>query len=242
MSILIDQLMREARNGSVEGVRQGLKKNDINVQDKQGLSLLHHAVINNKRKVMVMLVEEGAMIDIQDKEGRTPLHHASAMNSKELILFLLMQKADQSIEDNEKKRAGSGNPDMSIFIENIIEEEKCFKILTPEQVKKLSDIFMDIDYDRTGKISMKKAIAFNHFIDPRVSNTVLMRDAEDFIEDVAVINRQDVCLDEWLFSFSKLLYCDKKVFEKFISDYEQAINTAGGRFTEIMNSRDAEDI
>lgn len=164
------------------------------------------------------------------------------MEIKELIVFLLVNKLDYGIKNNLGQLAGEDSPDISIFMGNVTDEEKCFKVLSPEQVKKLTSIFRDIDYDKTKKINMKKSVAFNHFVDPRVSSNALMRDAEDFLEEVAIINREEVSLDEWIFSFSKLLYCDKKVFNKFLSEYDNACNTAGGSFSEIMTTKDDDDL
>lgn len=189
-NFIVDEAIKECKNGSVEGIRAALQKNiDINVQDKKGKTLIHHAVINNRRKVLGFLVGEGAELDYQDSEGNTPLHYACELELKEIILFLLLNKAEYNTKNNAEKLAGEDNPDISIFMGNITDEEKCFKILSPEQVKKLSSIFMDIDYDKSKKIDMKKSIAFNHFIDSKVSKNVLTRDAEDFLEEVAVINK-----------------------------------------------------
>ena len=92
--ILANQAMTECKNGSVDGVRATLSKGvDINVQDKEGKTLMHHAVINNRRKVMNYLILEGAEPDYQDKEGDTPLHFACELELKELIIFLLLNKA-----------------------------------------------------------------------------------------------------------------------------------------------------
>ena len=208
------------------------------MQDKEGKTFVHHAVINNRRKVLGYLVSENADLDYKDNDGNTPLHYACELDLKELILFLLINKADYNEKNNLDKLPGEDNPDISIFIGNISDEEKCFKILSPEQIKKLTSIFKDIDYDKTKKIDMKKSIAFNHFIDNKISKNGLTRDAEDFIEEVALINNEDVSLDEWLYSFSKLLYCDKKIFEKFMNEYDEACNQAGGCFSEIMTSKE----
>ena len=235
--LIIDQMMTECKNGSVEGVKAILAKSkDINVADKEGKTLMHHAVINNRPKVLQFLLTESAEIDIQDLKGNTPLHYACELELKELIIYLLINKAEYTISNQSGKLPGEENPDISIFLGNITDEEKCFKILSPEQTRKLTAIYNDIDYDKQRKISMKKAVAFNHFIDQRVSSNALLRDAEDFLEEVAIINKEDVSLEEWLYSFSKLLFCDKSAFNKFISEYESACNNAGGSFSEYLSN------
>lgn len=237
--ILIDQMMSECKAGSVEGVKSSLLKNkDINVTDKEGKCMVHHAVINNRGKMLAFLISEAAELDLQDTQGKTALHYACELELKDLIICLLVNKTDYNLKANDGLMAGEKNPDISIFMGNVIDEEKCFKVLSPEQVTKLTSIYNDIDYDKSRKIDIKKSIAFNHFIDPRVSSNALMRDAEEFLEEVAIINRTDVCLDEWIYAFSKLLFCDKSAFNKFLNDYESACNTAGGSFSEIMINKD----
>jgi len=239
---LHQQLISDAKNGQSESVRTTIKNFDcVNIQDKEGKTLLHYAIENNRRNIMELLVTLNAELDMPDNEGKTPLHLACDLQVKDIVLWLLMNKADYASRDINDKAPGADNPDISIFIGNIIDEELCFKILNPEQVKKLTSIFNDIDFDRTKKISMKKALAFNRFIDPKISNQALTRDAEDFIEEVAIINKKDVCLEEWLFSFSKLLFCDQRVFNKFIDDYEKAIVTNVGKFSEIMTTKEEAD-
>lgn len=53
------------------------------------------------------------------------------------------------------------------------------------------------------------------------------KDARDFINSVAICNKTVVNIDEWLFAFSKLYVVDYSIFEKFISDYDQAVTTRG---------------
>jgi len=235
--LIIDQMMTECKNGSVEGVKSILAKSkDINVADKEGKTLMHHAVINNRVKVLYYLLSESAEIDIQDLKGNTPLHYACELELKDIIVYLLINKADYTVKNSQGKLPGEENPDISIFVGNITDEEKCFKILSPEQTKKLTTIYNDIDYDKKRAITMKKAVAFNHFIDQRVSSNALLRDAEDFLEEVAIINKESVSLEEWLFSFSKLLFCDKSAFNKFISEYESACNNSGGCFSDYLSN------
>lgn len=239
-NFLVNQIMKDIENGNLEGVRSGINKNGVNLKNEDGKTLVHQCVIHNKRNILIMLLENKVELDFADKLGNTALHAACDMGKKDMVLFLLMSKSDYTLKNNEEKLPGEDDPDVAIFIGNIVDEEKCFQILNPEQVKKLTNIFNDIDYDRSGRITLSKAASFNHFVDSNVSKTALARDAEDFIGECAVINAEDVCLDEWLFSFSKLYYCDKKTFNKFITDYDNAVNRAGGRLSEIMAAKDEE--
>lgn len=44
-----------------------------------------------------------------------------------------------------------------------------------------------------------------------------------------------VSIDEWLFSFAKLHFCEEKTLNKFINDYENRINMSG-TFTDKIKS------
>jgi ankyrin repeat protein len=240
---LHQQLINDTKNNAMDSVKSTIKKYDcVNIQDKENKTLMHYAIEAGRREMMNLLLENNADLDMPDKDGKTPLHLACDLGAKDIILWLLMNKANFMSKDINDKPPGAENREMFIFINDVVDEEACFKILNPEQINKLTAIFNDIDYDRTKKIDMNKALAFNHFIDPKVSSPALTRDAEDFIEEVAIINKKDVCLDEWLFSFSKLLFCDPRIFKKFIEDYKNAKIANFGSFSEIMTSKEEPEL
>ena len=184
-----------------------------------------------------MFIEHSADLNIQDKDGKTPLHYACSQGMKDFVIMLLMEKADYTIPDKANFSPGEDDPDMSIFIGDITDEEKCFKILSPEQAEKLSEIFKDIDHDRMGRIDLQKSYKFNLFLEPDTVKNNLRRDAEDFIKSCAIITKGEVILEEWLFSFAKLYFVDKPAFNKFVEDYDRRVKEEQSTFTEvIMNS------
>lgn len=237
-TFLVNQIMKDIEGGMIENVRSSIKKNGVNLENEKGDNLVHEAVKHSKRNILSLLIENNVDLNLANQELNTPLHLACDLEKKEMVLYLLMNKADHVLKNKKGHLPGQENPDIAIFIENIVDEEKCFQILNPDQIKKLTNIFSDIDHDRSGRITLSKAASFNHFVEPKASRTSLARDAEDFITECAIINGQDVSLDEWLFAFSKLYYCEKKAFNKFVSDYDRAVNDAGGRLSEVMMAKD----
>ena len=104
-----------------------------------------------------------------------------------------------------------------------MEEYRCFGILPQEETTKLTELFYDVDYNGEGFIDEEKGTHFNKFVDKRCDNSKAQRDASDFIVSCGIIDGEKVSLEEWLFSWAKLFVADKRVFEKFFRDYDQAV-------------------
>jgi len=52
---------------------------NLQLADRQGMTLLHHACFHGHGHAVAMLVKAGVAIEAQDREGRTPLHLACLM-------------------------------------------------------------------------------------------------------------------------------------------------------------------
>ena len=50
---------------------------NVNTQDKDGCSQLHHAAIENNAIKAIKLIKNGAEINLKDKCNLTPLHYAA---------------------------------------------------------------------------------------------------------------------------------------------------------------------
>ncbi|CAN6841851.1 unnamed protein product [Brassica oleracea] len=72
--------LREAiKNGDTAGVKKLLSEGvDANYHDKQGMSVLHLAVLFNQTDIALMLMEHGASLDYKNAQGETPLDCAPA--------------------------------------------------------------------------------------------------------------------------------------------------------------------
>lgn len=73
---------------------------DINLSDKNGLSPLHWAVINNNGELLNLLLSHGADINVQEIDGWTPLHLALKSSPKEIIAILLKYNAKTNIRNS----------------------------------------------------------------------------------------------------------------------------------------------
>lgn len=63
---------------------------DVNIQDNEGRTPLHLAVIipGQNTYIAEMLLNKGAEVDIQDNEGKTPLDYAISIGREEVIEIL----------------------------------------------------------------------------------------------------------------------------------------------------------
>jgi ankyrin repeat protein len=69
------------------------------MQDDQGQTPLHLAVVGKHTAVAARLLEAGAPPNAADKAGLTPLHHAVVTGNQRLVRLLLDQGADPEVRD-----------------------------------------------------------------------------------------------------------------------------------------------
>ncbi len=74
---------------------------DIDAQDENGRTLLHHAAGSNRIEVVKYLVESGANVKAIDKDGRTPLHFAAAFSNLETVKYLVENRANVKAIDKD---------------------------------------------------------------------------------------------------------------------------------------------
>ncbi len=48
---------------------------------------------------------------------------------------------------------------------------------------------------------------------------IIENDAQKFIDEVAMCEKEKVFIEDWLFAFSKLYVSDNNGYKKFINDY-----------------------
>jgi FOG: Ankyrin repeat len=76
---------------------------DPNIQDNDGNTPLHRAVIRSRREIIKLLLEHGADPNIQNNYGGTPLHYAAKKCRVSVARVLLDYGADPTIRDNKGK-------------------------------------------------------------------------------------------------------------------------------------------
>ena len=73
----------------------------VDLTDKEGWSLLHHAAALGQVDVINLLREKGCCVDLIDNEGRTPLHYAATNGDIETIRLLMAMGSNVNSVDNE---------------------------------------------------------------------------------------------------------------------------------------------
>ncbi|KAM9793060.1 LOW QUALITY PROTEIN: uncharacterized protein ACB057_011640 [Neosynchiropus ocellatus] len=65
------------------------KRVNVNIQDADGLSPLHHAALSGNKELISLLLEAQAAVDIKDNKGMRPLHYAAWQGKTEPMKMLL---------------------------------------------------------------------------------------------------------------------------------------------------------
>ncbi|XP_071319653.1 caskin-2-like isoform X2 [Trachinotus anak] len=65
------------------------KRLNINYQDSEGFSALHHAALTGTTELLSLLLEAQATVDIKDINGMRPLHYAAWQGKADSVLLLL---------------------------------------------------------------------------------------------------------------------------------------------------------
>ncbi|XP_073774532.1 caskin-2 isoform X13 [Danio rerio] len=65
------------------------KRLNVNYQDQDGFSALHHAALTGTTDLLSLLLEAQATVDIKDSNGMRPLHYAAWQGKADSVLLLL---------------------------------------------------------------------------------------------------------------------------------------------------------
>ncbi|KAM7382190.1 hypothetical protein PAMA_012855 [Pampus argenteus] len=65
------------------------KRLNINYQDSDGFSALHHAALTGTTELLSLLLEAQATVDVKDSNGMRPLHYAAWQGKADSVLLLL---------------------------------------------------------------------------------------------------------------------------------------------------------
>ncbi|NWS46408.1 CSKI1 protein, partial [Probosciger aterrimus] len=81
------------------------KKVNVNFQDTDGFSALHHAALNGNTELISLLLEAQAAVDIKDNKGKSlgmrPLHYAAWQGKKEPMKMVLKAGSSVNIPSDE---------------------------------------------------------------------------------------------------------------------------------------------
>ncbi|CAD8135789.1 unnamed protein product [Paramecium octaurelia] len=221
-----EQFLTYAQKGSMEEMKRAMVQGnvDVNYQDKEGNTAMFYAIMHNHLEVVRYLIQNDASLEVYNAQGSGPLHLAAEKMNKEIVLLLVINQADPNLKNQSGQRPGDGITEIRTLINNLTAESKAFSALKQPQKQKLQAIFEDIDYDNSKYIDHAKAVKFNKYIEDTITDNQAEKDAKDFIKSVALCNpERGVNIDEWFFSFSKLLVVDPAAFDKFIEDYDKQV-------------------
>ena len=106
----MNSIFNTIKSGDIKKFEKILKEDIslINKLNNNGLSLLHHSVIKNNKKIIELLLDNGADVNIRtSKMRRTPLHFAYIYQnnkSEEIINLLVKYGAKDDILDSNNKK------------------------------------------------------------------------------------------------------------------------------------------
>lgn len=83
----------------LDTLKRSLQEGDSNEVDRNGRSLLHHAVIEGAFDLAEFLISNGANVDSRDENGETSLHFAAREQNVEIAKLLILSGADVNARD-----------------------------------------------------------------------------------------------------------------------------------------------
>ena len=117
------RLYNAAENGhSKEALRYIKKGDDVNAaRERDGRTPLHAAAQRGHKRVVAVLLNDGASVDSRDNEGNTPLHLAAANGHDDTVRALLSDGADATSRNNADRTPldlGKKNPEVRKALRN----------------------------------------------------------------------------------------------------------------------------
>ncbi|KAM9457825.1 caskin-1 isoform 6-T6 [Clarias gariepinus] len=86
--LTVQKLLQRPKPGKAK-LLGSAKKVNVNFQDTDGFSALHHAALNGNLELIALLLDSQAMVDIRDQKGMRPLHYAAWQGRSEPMKMLL---------------------------------------------------------------------------------------------------------------------------------------------------------
>ncbi|KAB2978602.1 MULTISPECIES: ankyrin repeat domain-containing protein [unclassified Wolbachia] len=87
-----------------EALGQSILENgeDINAQDKDGMTPLHWAVADNNKELAKLLIKHRADVDARNRDKHTPLHYAAVHGYVEIAKYLIDNGANVNAQDQDE--------------------------------------------------------------------------------------------------------------------------------------------
>ncbi|XP_032303549.1 caskin-1 isoform X4 [Coturnix japonica] len=99
--LLLEGFVTVLRNAGYQELLGSAKRVNVNFQDTDGFSALHHAALNGNTELISLLLEAQAAVDIKDNKGMRPLHYAAWQGKKEPMKMVLKAGSSVNIPSDE---------------------------------------------------------------------------------------------------------------------------------------------
>ncbi|XP_054851592.1 caskin-1 [Eublepharis macularius] len=96
----VQKLLQRPKPGKAK-LLGSTKRVNVNFQDTDGFSALHHAALNGNTELISLLLEAQAAVDIKDNKGMRPLHYAAWQGKKEPMKLVLKAGSSVNIQSEE---------------------------------------------------------------------------------------------------------------------------------------------
>ncbi|XP_040296623.1 caskin-1 isoform X1 [Bufo bufo] len=96
----VQKLLQRPKAGKAK-LLGSAKRVNVNFQDTDGFSALHHAALIGNTELISLLLEAQAAVDIKDNKGMRPLHYAAWQGKKEPMKLLLKSGSAVNIQSDE---------------------------------------------------------------------------------------------------------------------------------------------
>nr|XP_060642477.1 caskin-1 isoform X1 [Anolis sagrei ordinatus] len=96
----VQKLLQRPKPGKAK-LLGSTKRVNVNFQDTDGFSALHHAALNGNTELLSLLLEAQAAVDIKDNKGMRPLHYAAWQGKKEPMKLVLKAGSSVNIPSDE---------------------------------------------------------------------------------------------------------------------------------------------
>ncbi|XP_075702908.1 caskin-2 [Rhinoderma darwinii] len=96
----VQKLLAKVRT-SKNKILGSTKRLNINYQDSDGFSSLHHSALSGNSELLQLLLETRAVVDIKDGNGMRPLHYAAWQGQPEPVQLLLRAAASVNAASND---------------------------------------------------------------------------------------------------------------------------------------------
>ncbi|XP_062874956.1 caskin-1 isoform X2 [Trichomycterus rosablanca] len=98
--LTVQKLLQRPKAGKAK-LLGSAKKVNVNFQDTDGFSALHHAALNGNLELISLLLDSQAMVDIRDQKGMRPLHYAAWQGRSEPMKMLLKSSSSVNSQSDD---------------------------------------------------------------------------------------------------------------------------------------------